>query len=114
MANRKPWQHTGPDKRLRGRAGQVQRQCRLDRTDGLCEHCLKVDRVTLATVVNHIIPLARGGEDTDENTENLCGPCDEIATAKQFAKAPPVKGRGIGRDGRPTSRDHPWNGPKRT
>lgn len=111
MAGRKPWQHTGSDKRLRGRAGQAQRQRRLNRTDGLCEHCLAQDRVTLAIIVNHITPLARGGEDIDENTENLCGPCDEIATAKQFSKAVPIKGRGIGRDGRPTSADHPWNRP---
>jgi 5-methylcytosine-specific restriction protein A len=60
------------------------RKRRLASTDGLCEHCLANDRVTIATVVNHKIPLARGGLDVDENTENLCTPCDEIATAKQF------------------------------
>jgi 5-methylcytosine-specific restriction protein A len=64
---------------------------------------------TLATIVNHIIPLAHGGEDTDENTENLCAKHDEIVTAQQFNRGKPVKGRGIGRDGRPTSPDHPWN-----
>jgi 5-methylcytosine-specific restriction protein A len=106
---RSPWQRTGRDIRLRGRAGQKQRARRLARTDGLCEHCLKEDRVTLATVVNHIVPLARGGADTDENTENLCDEHDAIVTAEQFGKAEPVKARGIGRDGRPTSSDHPWN-----
>ena len=111
---RKPWRHTGPDKRLRGRAGQEQRQRRLARTDGLCEHCLAEDRVTLATVVNHILPLARGGEDIDSNTENLCAEHDAIVTAAQFGKAEAVRGKGVGRDGRPTSGDHPWNRPKRT
>jgi 5-methylcytosine-specific restriction protein A len=44
----------------------------------------KVSRVEVATVVNHIIPLAHGGSDEDENTENLCRPCDIIVTAEQF------------------------------
>ncbi|MDO7843442.1 HNH endonuclease [Sphingomonas immobilis] len=63
----------------------------------------------MATDVNHIVPLAHGGDDVDENTENLCGPCHLRVTAKQFGHADPIKGRGIARNGRPTSRDHPWN-----
>lgn len=70
--------------------------------------------VTLATVVNHKIPLAHGGPDIDENTENLCARHDASVTAKQFGRAEPIKAKGIGRDGRPTSADHPWNRPKRT
>jgi 5-methylcytosine-specific restriction protein A len=100
--------------RLRGRAGQAQRQRRLDRTDGLCEHCLAADRITLAVVVNHIIPLIQGGSDDDENTENLCRPCDLTATAKQFNFVKPRQAWGIGRDGRPTSAEHPWNRTKRS
>jgi 5-methylcytosine-specific restriction protein A len=109
MADRKPWQHTGPDKRLRGRAGVAQRKRRLARTDGLCEMCEAEGLVTLATVVNHKVPLARGGEDIDSNTENLCARHDTEVTARQFGKAQPVQAKGIGRDGRPTSADHPWN-----
>jgi predicted restriction endonuclease len=37
--------------------------------------------------VNHIVPLAHGGPDTDDNTENLCAEHDAIVTAKQFGKA---------------------------
>jgi 5-methylcytosine-specific restriction protein A len=89
--------------RLRGRAGQAQRKRRLDRTNGLCEHCLAKGRVMIATVVNHKIPLVQGGPDTDENTENLCGPCDKIETARQFGfKAPRVR---IGADGWPVPAD---------
>lgn len=109
MATRKPWQRTGSDKRLRGRAGVEQRRRRLARTNGLCEMCQAEGRVRLATVVNHKMPLAHGGEDVDENTENLCPNHDAIVTARQFGKAQPVQGKGVGRDGRPTSRDHPWN-----
>ena len=65
--------------------------------------------VTLATVVNHNVPLAHGGEDVDDNTENLCDRHDAIVTAAQFGKAQPVRAKGIGADGRPTSPDHPWN-----
>ena len=106
---RKSWQRTGPDKRVRGSAGQAMRERRLARTHGLCEMCEAEGRTRLATVVNHKIPLARGGEDVDENTENLCGPHDAIVTAAQFGKAEPVRAKGIGKDGRPTSADHPWN-----
>lgn len=103
--------------RLRGRAGQRQRARRLVRTDGLCERCACLNRwshrhpprVTIATIVNHIIPLDHGGSDEDRNTENLCRPCDLEVTAEQFKFAAPVEGKGIGRDGRPTSPDHPWN-----
>ena len=80
------------------------------RTGGLCEHCLEEGRTELATIVNHKIPLARGGEDVDENTENLCDRHDAIVTAAQFGKAAPIEARGIGADGRPTSPDHAWNG----
>ncbi|WP_394658436.1 HNH endonuclease [uncultured Novosphingobium sp.] len=64
---------------------------------------------TLATVVNHKVPLARGGDDSDANTENLCARHDAIVTAQQFGMAQPVEAKGVGRDGRPTSADHPWN-----
>ncbi|HEX2594793.1 MAG TPA: HNH endonuclease [Rhizomicrobium sp.] len=95
--------------RLRGRVGQAQRARRLKRTDGLCEHCLKLGRTTLATVVNHIVPLVQGGSDEDSNTENVCREHDLIETAKQFGHNVTADGRGIGRSGRPTSPDHPWN-----
>lgn len=94
--------------RLRGRKGQEQRERRLKRTNGLCERCLginrwegktKTSRVEVATVVNHIVPLAHGGSDEDENTENLCRPCDIIVTAEQFGHKNKVS---IGIDGWPT------------
>jgi 5-methylcytosine-specific restriction protein A len=110
---RRPWanQGAGAAKRLRGRAGQRQRQRRLERSNGLCERCLDDGRVTVATVVDHVVPLARGGEDVDDNTRNLCDPCHEKATAEQFGRRPD-EGRGIGVDGRPTAPNHPWNRPR--
>jgi 5-methylcytosine-specific restriction protein A len=94
--------------RKRGRAGQNQRKKRLARTHGLCERCLDCGRTSIATVVNHKIPLAMGGTDDDHNTENLCNPCDKEVTAQQFGFVIPTH-RGVARNGRPTSPDHPWN-----
>jgi 5-methylcytosine-specific restriction protein A len=79
---------SSPDKRIRGRRGVELRKRRLTRTKGLCEHCYNATprRITIATVVNHIKPLAHGGEDTDENTENLCAECDALETARVFGR----------------------------
>ena len=66
--------------RLRGRAGMAQRQRRLNRTNGLCELCQAEGRVRLATVVDHIVALVNGGDDTDGNTQNLCDPHHEAKT----------------------------------
>jgi 5-methylcytosine-specific restriction protein A len=108
---RQPWQRPAgaPDKRIRGRKGQQIRRRRLLRTNGLCEHCLNDGRITPATVVNHKVPLARGGEDVDENTENLCARHDDLVTAQQFGMDAPIEARGIDVSGRPTSGDHAWN-----
>lgn len=90
--------YSKPTPRLRGRAGQKQRDRRLQRTNYLCEMCLP-QRVTLATVVDHIRPLAHGGADTDENTRNLCDEHNAQVTAEQFDLKAPVQA--IGQDGWP-------------
>lgn len=69
--------------------------------------CLADGRTEFATIVNHKIPLARGGADADENTENLCDRHDAIVTAQQFGRSVPAAG--VDNSGRPTSADHPWN-----
>lgn len=61
----------------------------------------------VADVVDHIIPLAMGGSDEDENTRNLCHPCHHEVTGEQFNFA--VTGRGVDQTGRPTFSKHPWN-----
>jgi len=79
----------------------------MERTHWLCERCAglgrwqgvtKVIRYVRAKIVNHIIPLAHGGSDEDENTENLCRECDLIVTAEQFGHRPRVT---VGLDGWP-------------
>lgn len=111
MTTRKAWQRPAgaSDNRIRGRAGQRIRKRRLARTHGLCELCLEEGHTTIATVVNHKTPLAHGGLDVDENTENLCAHHDELITAQQFGKAAPIEARGIDVGGRPTDPGHAWN-----
>jgi 5-methylcytosine-specific restriction enzyme A len=84
--------------RLRGRKAVAQRKRRLQRTHGLCEDCTASGRVTIATVVDHIIPLAKGGPDTDDNTRNLCDEHHRKRTAEQFGHR---ERRAIGADGWP-------------
>lgn len=69
--------------RIRGRKGQELRRRRLA-NEPLCRDCTSKGRVTLATTPDHIIPLAQGGTDTDDNIRCLCQPCHEIRTAEQF------------------------------
>lgn len=83
--------------RLRGRAGQRQRARRL-RLYPLCRRCLEHGRTTATEIINHVVPLALGGADTDENCEGLCKPCDVIVTAEQFGHREPVT---FGLDGWP-------------
>jgi 5-methylcytosine-specific restriction enzyme A len=61
--------------------------------------CLAQGKTSIATVVNHIKPLAHGGSDDDENTENLCKQHDLDVTAKQFGLKAPKQA--IGADGWP-------------
>lgn len=84
--------------RLRGRAGQAQRTRRLKRTQGLCEDCTTQGRTEVAHVVDHIIPLAKGGSDEDSNTRNLCHYHHALRTAEQFGHKAKVR---IGADGWP-------------
>lgn len=64
--------------RLRGRAAVKQRKRRLD-DDPMCRDCGRI-----ADVIDHIIPLARGGLDIDENCRPLCKECHRKRTAEQF------------------------------
>jgi len=45
------------------------------RDKGLCQACLGRNIVTLGTQVDHIIPLHKGGPDTDANKRLLCDEC---------------------------------------
>lgn len=85
------------DQRIRGRKGQELRKRRLA-AEPLCRDCKAKGRYTAATVPDHIIPLAQGGKDTDDNIRCLCAKCHRKRTAEQFGRRKRVT---IGNDGWP-------------
>lgn len=76
----------------------VLRQRRLMR-EPLCRDCAAIGRTRLATTPDHILPLALGGTDTDDNIRCLCEPCHQERTAEQFGFK---RKQTIGKDGWPT------------
>lgn len=86
---RKAWQRdpSKPDNRIRGRRGVELRRRRLA-NEPLCRLCREAGRHEPATVPDHILPLAKGGEDVDSNIRCLCEACHQKVTREQFACQP--------------------------
>lgn len=61
--------------RKRGRAAQADRLRILKRDEGRCKICRGI-----ATQVDHIIPLFKGGDDTDANKQGICTKCHNKKT----------------------------------
>jgi 5-methylcytosine-specific restriction protein A len=74
-------------KRITGRRLQAMRKALFQR-EPLCEPCKLLGRVTIATIRDHLVPLAEGGADDETNEQAICEPCHE---AKSLAEA--VRGR---------------------
>jgi len=66
--------------RIMGRAGVALRIRRLA-NEPLCRLCKAKGKTRAATTPDHIVPLALGGKDTDDNIQCLCKSCHEIKTA---------------------------------
>lgn len=66
--------------RIRGRAGMALRARRLQ-MHPLCAACEEKGVVRATEVIDHVVPLAMGGEDVDENVQGLCLLCHAIKTA---------------------------------
>ena len=81
---RGPWlTSTGkPTKRIRGRALQKLR-ADLFRRNPLCAECEKAGRITLATIRDHITPLAEQGADDRSNEQGLCEACHDIKSREE-------------------------------
>lgn len=63
----------------------------LFKREPLCRMCAAEGRVTLATIRDHIIPLAEGGRDVPENVQPICA---EHHTVKSQDEANRGKRRG--------------------
>jgi 5-methylcytosine-specific restriction protein A len=66
-------------KRIRGRRAVAIRRRRLANAP-LCKACSDAGRVRAARVIDHIVPLCKGGSDTDDNTQPLCAECHDDKT----------------------------------
>lgn len=71
--------------RIRGRQGMAIRAAFLQ-AHPLCRECEQRDRVRAALIVDHIVPLALGGADTDANKQSLCLACNREKTARDQAE----------------------------
>lgn len=73
-------------KRARGRVGAAARKRRLA-AQPFCQDCLADGGVERAAKeIDHIIPIALGGSDEDNNVRCLCKPCHRVRTRDQFAQ----------------------------
>jgi 5-methylcytosine-specific restriction protein A len=54
---------------------------------GQCRMCLRV-YLPSQVDIDHVLPLAKGGEDIDTNVQVLCKACHKTKTAMDFGKRP--------------------------
>jgi len=65
--------------RIKGRPWQRIRRAVLN-AEPCCVVCLADNRVTLATEVDHILPIHKGGGNEIENLQPLCSECHAFKT----------------------------------
>jgi 5-methylcytosine-specific restriction protein A len=82
-----PWQAKRQPEtpRLRGRANQRARAV-LFAQSPLCAECQRQGRTSIATVRDHVVPLAEGGREHPDNEQGLCLDCHNQKTAAESAR----------------------------
>jgi 5-methylcytosine-specific restriction protein A len=73
-------------------------RARVLRANPLCVACQRKGRTSIATEVDHTVPLFKGGTDDEANLAGLCDECHKVKTADDLGQAPRVT---IGIDGWP-------------
>lgn len=81
---RQAWAKAKPTPRLTGRPWRRLRAEVLKRDNHLCRVCDEEGRLTIATEVDHVKPLAEGGTDDLQNLQAICA---EHHQAKSQAEA---------------------------
>lgn len=80
------WTKAGlPTVRIRGRALQRLR-ARLFARQPWCVLCPTRGTHHLATIRDHIVPLAEGGRDDETNEQGLCQACSDLKTREESAR----------------------------
>lgn len=64
----------------------------------LCVACESKGRVSAARELDHVIPLWKGGTDTDPNRQGLCIPCHTAKTQAEAAERSKLGASGRRRD----------------
>jgi 5-methylcytosine-specific restriction protein A len=64
-------------------AWRILRKKIIQRDDGICQRC----GTQGATDVDHIVPRAEGGTDSEENLQLLCKPCHASKSGREGARA---------------------------
>jgi 5-methylcytosine-specific restriction enzyme A len=84
---RKPWQpqEGRVDQRKRGRAGMRDR-AQVLAEEPLCRLCLAKGKQVASDVVDHVVPLAWGGQDDRGNKQGLCDPCHDAKSKAERAE----------------------------
>ena len=84
------WSKLSRQLRNYGSAWEATRKRVLERDSGLCQACLRKNRVTIGDECHHVKPRAQGGSDDPANLTTLCGPChreaDAVASGRRFIK----------------------------
>jgi 5-methylcytosine-specific restriction enzyme A len=71
--------------RMRGRRW-VERRARWLRAHPMCTTCEAQGRLSVATEVDHVIPLWKGGADDEDNYQSQCKPCHAIKSAREASE----------------------------
>lgn len=69
-------------KRITGGSLQKIRQQQFTQSP-LCAECAKNNRVTIATISDHLIPLWMGGSESIDNRQSLCLSCHDKKTKEE-------------------------------
>lgn len=82
---RSAWTHAQPVQRIRG--GKLQRlRHELFASQPLCQLCLTEGRITVATIRDHIRPIAEGGTDELTNIQAVCSSCHARKIGQESAR----------------------------
>lgn len=81
----KPAKGRSQQARIRGSVWQTIRARILRRDCGLCLTCKAAGRLTIATEVDHKLPLEDGGSNGDHNLASICHDCHAAKTAAENA-----------------------------